>query len=194
MKPAKLNIRVPWYSTQEVAEAWGCTPENLHVLATAGELELTPWIVDGVERIGITADERRRVEGLHAEDSPREHPGKIKTLEFILGMLLTSYTGEDESKLSSPYTLRGFIVDDAVESGIISAPEGDGKKVYRTDESDIAAIRGAMTTFRQSGLYRPKALRDRERAMIEAREAEAMRQQQTAERIITLRADRDEAA
>lgn len=157
---AKLSLPVPWYSIEEVAEAWSCSVTSLHAMATAGDLELCPWIIDGAERTGVTAAERQRIEQQHSvplEPSPQ----KIRSALFLLGAMLIAWTAEDEELLAHHYALRDDIARTMAAKGIA---------VLRTRETDSELIREALEVVRASGRYAPKQHPQRGRAEAEAME------------------------
>lgn len=162
----KLPLPIPWYSLEEISSAWDCSGENLIVLEKAGELKITPLEVAGKLRLGITAEERERMERTHLEAPPArgEHPELVKSALWLLGAMATLWSDEEPTYMQHHYSMRDFIFADLEAKGI---------KPLRSRETDAELIRRAMETFQKSGHYRPKNLRAREAQIARAAETQA---------------------
>jgi hypothetical protein len=128
---------------------WGLTRDALMTLAEDGQLTLSLKTIAGVPRDGITRVERERAE---REAAPElEHPGKVKSLQFLVGALAIIWTAEDADLMAHHYELRDFLAGDFEAKGITP---------LRSRETDAELIRDAIKLVRESGLYRPKRQRE----------------------------------
>ena len=162
-QPAKkcvVDLPIPYFPIEEIAVAWQCTLDNLYALQSAGLLEIVSRPHRGGMRDCIVAAERDRVEANHEfMPEPHEHPGKVATLEFLLGMALHIYYSEDPAALDAHHVARDMLIGDGVTALEMAQPKEKGQTVFRTRETDANAIRDAIKRFRESGLYEPRELR-----------------------------------
>lgn len=183
MTAARVEDLADFVSLEDAAARLGCSLDHIEMMAVARRLAVIrqqrPEAWGGDMRLVIERGELERVAALIGQPTkPTEHPERVKSALWFLGLMLTIWTGEDERLLEHPYELRDFIANDALHSLEI-APTGTDKQrnLLRSRETDAELIAEALHIFRESGLYRPPKMRAADEAVKRAREAQAKVQQ-----------------
>lgn len=168
----KPKVAAPtFWPLPALAQDWRMHESAVLVVLHDHKTDLETRLYDGVELRGISPEAKLAID--NAGETPEraaERSDKLKSALFLLGMGLHLWTGEDEAILGSHYAARDFLANDARNAlGIVPTGTPKQQTIYRTRETDAEVIREANEIFRNSGIYKLRAVRDQEAAIAAAR-------------------------
>jgi hypothetical protein len=137
----------PFFTLDEMAVAWSCSVQRLHVLAEHGtedgaaKLAITEYALKGESVLGISTDERRRFERLAGAQAEGESlSGKERrTLLNLLGAFVVIW---DPCEDIQPYAVVRDLEEQAAAHGI---------PILRGDDTNARMIGEAIALLKAEG-------------------------------------------
>jgi hypothetical protein len=176
MTAARIEDLADVVSLEDAAARLGCTLDHLEMMAAAATLQVIqqprPAVFGGGSRLVIERGELERVAALldGGDESERESPGHVATLEWLLGALLHVYIGECDLAAMGHYEIRDFIANDLAQAlEIPTTGNAKQRALYRSRETDANAIADAIKRFQHGGIYRTPEQRQRDAQIAQAK-------------------------